>query len=124
MGRALAGAVYVLATLNWAGAMVLSRDFGCEGGDCTQNELHRMDVSVVLGLIGLTIAAAALLASLFRRSLGLFLLCSHVVVFAINLGIFWGLGDTPWYVIPFAALAASAGFVAVGGHGLAPSRRA
>jgi len=83
-----------------------------------------MDVSVVLGLIGLTVAAAALLAAVLRRSLGLFLLCSHVVVFAINLGIFWGLGDTPWFLIPFAAVAAAAGYVAVGGHGLAPNRRA
>ncbi len=114
-GRALAAAVYVLATLLWAGAMVLGRALGCEGGDCTGDELHRMDLSVVLGFVGLAVAAAALLGSLVRRWLGLSLLGAHVVVFAINLGIFWGLADTPWVFIPPAALTAAAGYAAMGG---------
>ena len=112
-GRALAAAVYVLATLFWAGGMVLGRALGCEDSDCTANELHRMDLSVVLGFVGLGVATAALLGSLFRRWLGLSLLGAHVAVFAINLGIFWGLADTPWVFIPLAGLAAAAGYAAI-----------
>jgi hypothetical protein len=123
-GRALAAAVYVLATLLWAGAMVLGRLLVCEGGNCAENELHRMDVSVVLGFVGLAVAAAAVLGSVLRRSLGFSFLCLHVVVFATNLGVFWGLGDAPWVFIPVAALVAAAGYIAVGGSGLPPGRRA
>jgi hypothetical protein len=119
-GRALAAAVYVLATLLWAGAMVLGRALGCEGRDCTADELHRTDLSVVLGFVGLAVAAAALLSSLVRRWLGLSLLGAHVIVFAINLGIFWGLADTPWVFILPAALTAAAGYAAMGGF--APTR--
>jgi hypothetical protein len=122
--RALAAVIYVLTTLLWAGAMVLGRLLMCEGGNCTKNELHRMDVSVVLGFIGLAVAAAAVLGSVLRRSLGFSFLCLHVFVFAVNLGVFWGLGDDPWVFIPAAAFVAAAGYVAVGGSSLPPGRRA
>ena len=111
--RVLAAAIYVLATLLWAGAMVLSRGLGCEGGDCTVDEVRRLDLSVVLGFVGLAVAAAALLGALLRRWLGLSLLGTHLAVYAINLGIFWGLADTPGVFIPLAALAAAAGYVAI-----------
>jgi hypothetical protein len=123
LGRSLAAVVYVLATLSWAGAMVLGRLLFCEGGDCTTNELHRMDLSVVLGFVGLAVAAATLLGGVFRRWLGLTLLCCHIIVFDINLGIFWGLADSPWVFIPLSALAVAAGYVAVGGPGILPGRR-
>jgi hypothetical protein len=122
--RALAAVIYVLTTLLWAGAMVLGRLLMCEGGNCTANELHRMDVSLVLGFVGLAVAAAAVLGSVLRRSLGVSFLCLHVVVFATNLGVFWGLGEDPWVFIPAAALAAAAGYVAVGGSALPPGRKA
>jgi hypothetical protein len=122
-GRALVAAAYILATLSWAAAMTLSRALGCEGGNCTTNEIQRMDVSFVLGWVGLTAAAAAVLGSVFRRSVGLSVLCLHVFVFAVNLGIFWGLGDAPGVFIPVAGLAAAAGYVAVGGTGAPPGPR-
>jgi hypothetical protein len=112
VGRSFAAVVYLGATLSWAAVMTLGRLLGCEGGNCTTNEMQRMDVSFVLGWVGLTVAAAALLGSLFRRSVGLSVLCLHVFVFAANLGIFWGLGDAPGVFIPLAGLAAAAGYVA------------
>ena len=117
VGRSLTASVYILATLSWAVVMTLGRLLGCEGGNCTTNEMRRMDVSFVLGWVGLAVAAAALLASVFGRSVGLSVLALHVSVFAVNLGIFWGLGDAPGVFIPLAGLAAAAGYVAVGGTG-------
>jgi hypothetical protein len=114
LGRSLASAVYLGATLFWLAAMALSAALGCEGG-CGESEVHRLDVSEVLAVIGLAIAAAAFLCSLFSRWLGLSLLALHAVVFAVNLGVFWNLADTPWVLIPPASLAAAVGYVAVGG---------
>ena len=115
LGRSLAASVYIFATLSWAVVMTLGRLLGCEGGNCTTDEIQRMDVSFVLGWVGLAVAAAALLASVFGRSVGIFVLCLHVFVVAVNLGFFWGLGDTPGVFIPLAGLGAAAGYVAVGG---------
>jgi hypothetical protein len=52
LGRSHAASVYVLATLSWAVVMTLGRLLGCEGGNCTTNEMQRMDVSFVLGWVG------------------------------------------------------------------------
>ena len=46
--RSLAAAAYVLAAFVWAWLMVWSRLLGCEGGNCTPDDVHRMDVSLVL----------------------------------------------------------------------------
>jgi len=114
VGRALAAVVYMLATLSCAGANVLGRLLFCEGGDCTTNEQHRMDVSLVLSVAGLAAAAATLLGAVFSRRLGLAALSCHVILFVVNLAFYWGLADSPWIFIPLAALAAAAGYVAVG----------
>ncbi len=114
LGRSLAAAVYLGATLFWLAVMALSAALGC-GGGCGENDVHRLHVSEVLAVIGLAIGAAAFLCSLFSRWLGLSLLALHVVVFAVNLGFFWSLADTPWVLIPPASLAAAVGYIAVGG---------
>jgi len=49
-----------------------------------------LDVSLVFGFVGLAVAAAALLSSILRRSVGLSFLGLHILVYALNLGIFWG----------------------------------
>jgi hypothetical protein len=113
-GRALAAAIYLIATVAWAAAMGLSSLLGCEGG-CFGDERHRLDVSLILGFIGLALAAGTLLGSLLKRWVGLSFLALHIAVFAINLGIFWGLADAPWTFIPAASLAAVAGYFAVAG---------
>jgi hypothetical protein len=114
LGRSLAAVVYLGATLFWFAAMALSAALGC-GDGCGESEVHRLDVSEVLAVIGLAIAAAAFLCSLLSRRIGLSLLALHVVVFAVNLGVIWDLADTPWVLIPPASLAAAVGYVAVGG---------
>jgi hypothetical protein len=103
--------------------MVLSWAIGCEDADCTRSELERLDLSLVLSFVGLAVAAAALLGSVVKTGFGLSFLAMHVVVFAINLGVYWDLGDTPGIFLPLAALAAMAGYVGVGGRGLASERR-
>jgi hypothetical protein len=115
--RALAAAIYLLAAIAWALAMALSSLLGCEGG-CFGDERDRLDASVVLGGIGVSLAVAAFFGSILKRWLGLSFLGLHVVVFAINLGIYWGLANSPSVFIPLAGLAAAAGYVAVGGPAL------
>jgi hypothetical protein len=120
VARALAAATYWLATVAWAAVMGLSSLMGCEGG-CFGDTRHRLNVSLVLGLVGLAIASAAMLGSILRRWIGLSFLGLHVLVFAINLGIFWGLGATPWIFIPPATLAALAGYLGLPGlHATSP----
>jgi hypothetical protein len=114
LGRSLAAAVYLGATLFWLTAMSLSVALGCDGG-CVDSEMHRLNVSEVLAVVGIAVAAAAFLGSLFSRWISLSLLALHAVVFAINLGVFWGLADTPWVVVPPASLGAAVGYIAVGG---------
>ena len=89
LGRSLAAAIDLLATLAWAAAMGLFSLLGCVGG-CFGDERTRLDVSLVFGFVGLAVAAAALLSSILRRSVGLSFLGLHILVYALNLGIFWG----------------------------------
>ena len=85
----MAAIVYVLATLLWAVAMLVYGFASCIDGDCADTTQHRLNLSLLLSVIGLAVAAAVLLAVLRRHWLGLWLLLAHVVVYAINLGVFW-----------------------------------
>jgi hypothetical protein len=113
--RSMAATIYLLATLAWAAAMFLSSLLGCEGGCYGGDERHRLDLSLTLSWVGLALAGAAFIGSLFSRWLGFSLLAFHIVVFSVNLGIFWGLADSPWVFIPLGAIAGTAGYIAVGG---------
>jgi hypothetical protein len=118
LGRTVAAIVYVLATLLWALAMLLDWGFRCIDGDCADTTLHRLDLSLLLSVIGLAVAAAVLLAAVRRHWLGVWLLLTHVVVYAINLGVFWNLAKSPVLIIPPAVLVAAVGYFA--GRGSAP----
>jgi len=85
----MAAIVYVLATLLWTVAMLVYGFASCIGGNCADTTQHRLNLSLLLSVIGLAVAAAVLLAVLRRHWLGLWLLLAHVVVYAINLGVFW-----------------------------------
>jgi hypothetical protein len=123
-GRALAAVVYALATLLWAGAMLLDWGFRCIDGDCADTTLHRLDLSLLLSVIGLAVAVAVLLAAVRRHWLGVWFLLAHVVIYAINLGVFWDLAKSPLLIIPPAVLVAAVGYFAVGGAVLRSSRTA
>jgi hypothetical protein len=112
--RSMAATIYLLAALAWAAAMFLSSLLGCEGG-CYGDERHRLDLSLTLSWVGLALAGAAFIGSLLSRWLGFSLLAFQIVVFSVNLGIFWGLADSPWVFIPLGAIAGTAGYIAVGG---------
>ena len=71
----------------------------------------------------MALAVVALLGSLLRPWLGFSLFAFHIVVFSVNLGIFWGLADGPWVFIPLAAMAGTAGYIAVGGLRPTPVNR-
>jgi hypothetical protein len=113
--RAIAAIAYVLATLLWAVAMLVDAFARCIDGDCADTTQDRLDLSLLLSVIGLAVAAAVLLAVLRRHWLGLWLLLAHVLVYAINLGVFWDLAKTPWLIIPPAALVAAVGYFSVRG---------
>jgi hypothetical protein len=113
--RTMAAIVYVLATLLWALAMFLDWGLRCIDGDCADTTLHRLDLSLLLSVLGLAVAAAVLLAAVHRHWVGVWLLLAHVVVYAINLGVFWDLAKSPLLVIPPAVLVAAVGYFAVGG---------
>jgi hypothetical protein len=115
LGRSLAAAVYLGTTLIWVAAMGVAREFACYEGPCREGVVHSVDLSVVLAVIGLAVAAAAFFCSVFNRWLGLSLLALHAAVFAINLAIFWDMTGTTWKAIPPASLAAAFGYVALGG---------
>jgi hypothetical protein len=119
VGRAAAAALYLAAALIWVGAMLVGSALGCEGG-CFGDEESRLDTSLVLSLVGLALAAAAFTGSLFSRRLGVTLLVLHAVLFFANLGVLSSLRDTdsPWILLVPGAIAAAAGYVAVGGHQL------
>ncbi len=116
LGRVLSVAVYLGAAIAWLGAMALSSLLGCEGG-CVGDESDRLNLSLILAGIGVVLAAAAFMSSLASRRVGLTLLGLHVVVFAVNLVVLAGIPDitTPAIFVVPAAVAAAAGFVAVGG---------
>jgi hypothetical protein len=118
-GRAAAAGVYIAAALLWVGGMLLGSTLGCEGG-CFGDERSQLDAALVLSLLGLCLAAAALVASLLSRRLGLSVLAVHACVFVANVGMLSGLPDvdSPWIFLVPGALAALAGYVAVGGHQL------
>ena len=122
LGRAIAAAIYVGATLLWVGAMGLGSLLGCEGG-CFGDERTRLETGLILSLVGLPLCTAAFFVSLANRHLGMILLAAHVVVFCVNLRVLSGLHGTasPWVLLFPGALAALAGYVAVGG---ASTRRA
>jgi len=114
LGRFLAVAAYLGGTACWVVAMSAAWGFGC-GTGCTESEVLRLDLSLVLAVVGLAVAPAAFVGSRSSRRLGLSLLALHALVFAINLAMFWVLAGTTWKVIPPAVLVAAFGFVAVGG---------
>jgi hypothetical protein len=119
LGRVAAAVIYFAAAIVWVGGMWLGSMLGCEYG-CFSDERERLDTSLVLSLVGLALATAAFLGSLFSRRLGLLLLGVHLLVFVINLALLSEVGDVePWIFVLPAALAAVAGYVAVGGTPMA-----
>jgi hypothetical protein len=122
LGRVAAAAVYFAAAILWVGGMWLGSMLGCEYG-CFGDERDRLDTSLVLSLVGVALAAAAFFGSVFSRRLGLLLLGVHLLVFAINLAVLSEVGDAePWILVLPAALAAVAGYFAVGGRQLTRPR--
>jgi hypothetical protein len=116
-GRAAAGALYIAAAFFWVVGMLLGSMLGCEGG-CFGDERDRLDTSLVLSLVGLSLATAAFVGSLLSRRVGLLVLGVHVIVFVANLVVLSGLPDSgsPWFLLVPGGLAALAGYIAVGGR--------
>ena len=123
VARIFGALVYLGCTLLWAGlmalALVMKCDDSCGAGDDWTDNVHAWQYGAIgwLGAAGLGLAVLALVLSLFRRELGLAALAAHAVVFATNAVILLaGPGTSvPLVVVGPAALAAAAGFVAVGG---------
>jgi hypothetical protein len=127
MRRALAGVIYLGASLLWALLMALSQSMRCDDS-CTASQYARSwrdnvdawQYGVIgwIGLAGLTLAVLAVSLSFVRRWAGFVLLAGHAVVFTINCLVFYV--GRPIYssFVPFALAAsfvAASGFVAVGG---------
>lgn len=120
-GRTVAATIYLAGTTLWAVLMGFSSLFGCEGG-CFGDETERLDLALVLGCIGLLLAAAAFVGSMVSRQSGFWLLGLHAVVFGFNVVAFFAGRDVgiPWAFVLSAAIVAAAGYLAVGG--LQPAR--